>query len=200
MGLSKSVRFEVFARDSFTCQYCGRRPPDVVLECDHIHPQSKGGQDDLMNLITSCADCNRGKSAKVISEVAPRPDADLAFLKTQQEIVEVQRFLDAKKKQDGLNEQLCDVLRDLWCQSLTPEHEPTNVLLLPWIAKYGAEEIAEAVKIASLPYLRGQFHGYDEWRKIVRYIGAVMRNRKKEPERWGVDVPQLEEQSENVEQ
>jgi hypothetical protein len=196
MGLSKSVRFEVFARDGFTCQYCGRRPPDVVLECDHIHPQSKGGKNDLTNLITSCFDCNRGKSAKVISEVAPRPDADLAFLKTQQEIAEVQRFLEAKKRQDELNDQLCDALRDLWCQSLTPKNEPSNFLLLPWIAQYGAEEIAEAIKIATLPYLRGQFYGCDEFRKLVKYIGAVMRNRKKEPEKWGVDVSKDKEQSE----
>ena len=52
MSVSKSVRFEIFARDAFTCQYCGRRPPEVVLELDHIHPRAKGGSDDLTNLIT----------------------------------------------------------------------------------------------------------------------------------------------------
>lgn len=137
-----------------------------------------------MNLVTSCFDCNRGKSAKVISEVAPRPDADLAFLKTQQETVEVQRFLNAKKRQDELNETLCDALRDLWCQSLTPNHEPTNVVLLPWIAKYGAEEISEAIAIASSAYMRGQFRGYDEFGKLIKYIAAILRNRKGDPERW----------------
>ena len=85
MSISKSVRFEIFARDGFTCQYCGRRPPEVVLEVDHIHPQSKGGTDDVINLTTSCYDCNRGKRAKVLGAIAPRPDADMAFLKVQQE-------------------------------------------------------------------------------------------------------------------
>ncbi len=37
------VRFEVLARDKFTCQYCGRKAPDVVLEIDHFYPRSKGG-------------------------------------------------------------------------------------------------------------------------------------------------------------
>ena len=37
-NLSKSVRFEVFKRDSFKCQYCGKSAPDVVLEVDHIIP------------------------------------------------------------------------------------------------------------------------------------------------------------------
>lgn len=53
-SLSKKKRFEVFKRDSFTCQYCGAKAPDVVLQCDHIKPVSKGGTDDILNLITSC--------------------------------------------------------------------------------------------------------------------------------------------------
>lgn len=60
--ISKRVRFEIFKRDLFTCQYCGAVPPKVVLECDHIKPRSKGGSNDSDNLITSCFDCNRGKS------------------------------------------------------------------------------------------------------------------------------------------
>lgn len=62
MSLSKKLRFEVFKRDSFKCQYCGAMPPVVVLEVDHIIPVSKSGTDDIDNLITSCFDCNRGKS------------------------------------------------------------------------------------------------------------------------------------------
>jgi 5-methylcytosine-specific restriction endonuclease McrA len=27
-ALSKKLRFEVFKRDNFTCQYCGRAAPD----------------------------------------------------------------------------------------------------------------------------------------------------------------------------
>lgn len=37
-GLSPKVRFEVFKRDSFKCQYCGRSAPDVMLRADHIEP------------------------------------------------------------------------------------------------------------------------------------------------------------------
>lgn len=42
-AISQTLRFEVFKRDLFTCQYCGKRAPDVVLEVDHIKPVSKGG-------------------------------------------------------------------------------------------------------------------------------------------------------------
>src|SRR5574344_570940 len=67
-SIKKSVRFEVFKRDSFTCQYCGKTAPDVVLHVDHIKPVSKGGENDLLNLITSCADCNLGKGARELSD------------------------------------------------------------------------------------------------------------------------------------
>jgi len=56
------IRFKVLERDSFTCQYCGMSAPDVVLHVDHIKPVSKGGTNDMDNLITACAACNLGKS------------------------------------------------------------------------------------------------------------------------------------------
>lgn len=65
--LSKSLRFEVFKRDSFTCQYCGAKAPDVILEVDHINPVAEGGTNDILNLITCCRDCNRGKGKRTLN-------------------------------------------------------------------------------------------------------------------------------------
>jgi hypothetical protein len=76
-NLSKKQRFDIFKRDAFTCQYCGRTPPAVVLECDHIHPVSGGGSDEPHNLITACFDCNRGKAAGTLG-VAIASTADRA--------------------------------------------------------------------------------------------------------------------------
>ena len=67
-GIGKKTRFEVFKRDKFTCQYCGKSAPEVVLEIDHIQPVSKGGANGIMNLVTSCRDCNRGKSNRELSD------------------------------------------------------------------------------------------------------------------------------------
>lgn len=60
-SISKKTRFEIFKRDKFTCQYCGRMAPDVVLEIDHIKPVCDGGNNNQLNLLTSCFECNRGK-------------------------------------------------------------------------------------------------------------------------------------------
>ncbi len=58
------LRYATFVRDSFTCVYCGRSPltdKSVKLNCDHIHPRAKGGEDKLENLATACFECNIGK-------------------------------------------------------------------------------------------------------------------------------------------
>ncbi len=67
--LSKRVRFEVFKRDSFTCQYCGAHPPAVILHVDHIKPVAEGGRNDIDNLVTACQPCNSGKSDVPLSSV-----------------------------------------------------------------------------------------------------------------------------------
>jgi 5-methylcytosine-specific restriction endonuclease McrA len=59
-----ALRFTVFRRDSYTCQYCGRRAPDVELHVDHIVAWSKGGRTEVENLRTACRVCNLGKSAR----------------------------------------------------------------------------------------------------------------------------------------
>jgi hypothetical protein len=63
------LRFEVFKRDGFVCQYCGRHPPDVILHCDHITAVANGGPTTLENLLTACQDCNLGKGAVPLASI-----------------------------------------------------------------------------------------------------------------------------------
>ncbi len=56
-----ALRFAVFRRDSFTCQYCGRAAPHVALHIDHVAPWADGGRTELANLRTACDVCNLGK-------------------------------------------------------------------------------------------------------------------------------------------
>lgn len=66
--VSTKVRFEIFKRDLFTCQYCGRSSPEVELQVDHMIPQAKGGTDDIDNLITACSECNYAKNDTELSD------------------------------------------------------------------------------------------------------------------------------------
>lgn len=62
------LRFKVLQRDNFTCQYCGRKVPDVVLEVDHKNPKSNDGKFIYDNLITACQQCNNGKRDIILNE------------------------------------------------------------------------------------------------------------------------------------
>ena len=53
------TRREVFVRDGYTCQYCGKHTRDLTL--DHVIPRSKGGGDTWENLVSACSECNHRK-------------------------------------------------------------------------------------------------------------------------------------------
>ncbi|KKR09567.1 MAG: hypothetical protein UT43_C0017G0018 [Parcubacteria group bacterium GW2011_GWC1_39_29] len=58
-------RFDFLKKYNFTCQYCGRKAPEVVFHIDHIYPISKGGTSNKNNLTLSCDECNIGKGNKI---------------------------------------------------------------------------------------------------------------------------------------
>lgn len=66
--ITNELRFSIFKRDNFTCQYCGRKAPDVELWLDHIIPVCSGGDNRPSNLITACYKCNLGKSCDRVYE------------------------------------------------------------------------------------------------------------------------------------
>ena len=65
-SITARLRFQVFHHFNFTCQYCGRRAPNVEIHIDHIVPFAKGGTDRRKNLTVACAQCNHGKSDLII--------------------------------------------------------------------------------------------------------------------------------------
>ena len=66
----KITRRAVFARDGWTCQYCGSRSN---LTVDHVIPRSKGGASSWENIVASCAPCNRRKGDHLPERAGMRP-------------------------------------------------------------------------------------------------------------------------------
>lgn len=58
----------IFERDKYTCQYCGVRFNSQSLNLDHVHPQSRGGEKNWHNIVTSCIPCNTSKGNKTPQE------------------------------------------------------------------------------------------------------------------------------------
>lgn len=175
MAISKSKRFEIFKRDNFTCQYCGQRPPNVVLECDHLHPVSKGGTDADDNLITACWDCNRGKRAALVTEALPAVDYQTQYFALQQELAEMREFLKAKDEEQEIIDAVFAELNDLWVKRLQCKSTPPNSQWRVWLTYYSCEEIVRAIV--------GTADHYSNWHRIdiktgMRYVGMLLKRNR----------------------
>ena len=68
--VARLSRHEVFARDRYTCQYCGQATRDLTL--DHVTPRHRGGQHSWENLVTACRACNHRKAGRTPAEARMR--------------------------------------------------------------------------------------------------------------------------------
>ncbi len=66
----KLTRREIFLRDNYTCQYCGKVTHDLTL--DHVHPKSRDGKHTWENLVSACKECNHRKGGRTPEEARMR--------------------------------------------------------------------------------------------------------------------------------
>ena len=122
-AIKKSVRFEVLKRDSFACQYCGQKAPDVVLEVDHITPVAEGGTNDILNLVASCRECNAGKSDRALSDDSVvrkcRNQADNLQARRQQ----MELISHWHSGLAGIEEEAVDALEAFWLRAIGADEE-----------------------------------------------------------------------------
>jgi len=181
-GISKSIRFEVFKRDSFTCQYCGRKAPDVLLVVDHIQPVSKDGTNDILNLITACKDCNAGKSDRKLNDttVIDKQRQQLEELQERKEQIEM--MFEWQKGLLELDEKVIDQLSVFWSEQV-PGYSLTDdgiKGLKKLKRKYELNEIMTAMKIATEQYLK--FENGSPTKESVELawskVGGICNNRR----------------------
>ncbi|MFC2020870.1 HNH endonuclease [Chloroflexota bacterium] len=66
----KLTRLEVFKRDHYTCQYCGKETRHLTL--DHVIPRYREGQHTWENVVSACVHCNRRKAGRTPREAGMR--------------------------------------------------------------------------------------------------------------------------------
>ena len=64
------TRREVFVRDRYTCQYCGKQTRDLTI--DHVRPRHQGGHHSWENLVSACRSCNHRKAGRTPAEAHMR--------------------------------------------------------------------------------------------------------------------------------
>jgi len=168
--LSKKLRFEVFKRDKFKCQYCGKEAPNIVLHVDHIEPVKGGGKNDLLNLVTSCADCNLGKKATRLSDdsyiTKQKKQLDSMAIRMEQ----IDFMFKWKKELQKLEDKTVNKLAKKWYE-LTNEKFILNddglETLRKYNKKYNIIEILEAFEISIKSYYKKDTDDIElAWNKI----------------------------------
>lgn len=174
-SIGTKIRFEVFKRDSFTCQYCGKSAPDVILEVDHINAVKNGGDNNIMNLITSCIDCNRGKGARELS--------DKAVIKLEKEKLnelnerrrQMEEMLKWREELINLDDEkvskIENIIKLTMKVSLT-DHGRDDIRKL--IKTYGFNEVLESLDIAFDKY----FKSIDDAENVLSSIVKICKMRK----------------------
>lgn len=173
IGISPKTRFEVFKRDSFKCQYCGRSSPDVLLQVDHIHPVSKGGDNDILNFITSCVECNIGKGARTLDDnsIIKKQKQQLDELNEKRE--QLKMMMDWRRALIKEQDECLELIKERYEIVFRAKLAQQGICELRRILnRFGLEETLIAIDIASTRSLD------PEDRK--KYIWGICRNRKLE--------------------
>jgi hypothetical protein len=136
--IGKRLRFAVFARDGFTCRYCGRQSDQVTLHVDHVIPVCQGGTNDEANLVTACVDCNLGKSGNSIEQSAPN---ETDRLRMAQELREQAAAAERAKALMSLREGRKQELVNFWCDQCgaTSMERRTLATIFSYVERYGEE-------------------------------------------------------------
>ena len=62
MKIGNKDKIYIFTRDNKKCFYCGKSLKYRQITLDHYLPLSKGGKNEVFNLVTCCRKCNKIKA------------------------------------------------------------------------------------------------------------------------------------------
>lgn len=183
-GITKKVRFEVFKRDSFKCQYCGKSAPDVILHVDHINPVSKGGDNDIMNLITACKDCNQGKKARTLDDksIIEKQKQQLEELNQRREQLEM--MISWRDGLQSFNDDVADIVIEKINELMKPftVNDNGKRIVSKWIKKFQISEILDAIEFSAEKKINGMAVTSDMADQFFNYIPKIATIKRKPPE------------------
>jgi hypothetical protein len=187
-GLTKKLRFEVFKRDGFRCQYCGGAAPEVLLVVDHIQPVAEGGKNDILNLITACQPCNAGKGKRTLSDqsVLEKQLDQLTVLNERREQLEM--MIKWKAGLSDIKDMAVARVAEHWSKLVNgfSLNEKGKQSLKKLTTQFEVDEIMDAMRAATDQYLRVQEGKYtadsveEAWAKVAG-ICRIRRTEKDKP-------------------
>lgn len=156
-AITQKVRFEIFKRDSFKCQYCGKSAPDVILNVDHIKPVADGGTNHTTNLITSCFDCNSGKSDRLLDDntMLEKQKKQLEELNERRQQLEM--MMQWREGLSSIEDDKLNFALKKWSEVLNNQYSLNDngkKGLKTLLKKYGLNDVLDAIETAANQYLK----------------------------------------------
>ena len=226
--IGDKLRFEVFKRDQFKCQYCGKAAPDVVLHVDHINPVSKGGKNDILNLITSCVNCNSGKSDRLLTDNTVLEKQRKMLEELDERRKQLKMMLDWREELKGFDDEIAQSVAQYIEEKLHPAkiNDLGMSNIARWLKKFELSELLQAIDdlnpittktgeqdaeamFNNIPKV-ANFNRKGEAEKSACYIRGILRNRisyvdYQKSLHWltqaieqGIDVEELKELAKTV--
>lgn len=180
--ISKKTRFEVFKRDRFTCQYCGKKAPEITLQCDHIIPVAEGGRSDFFNLVSACRDCNGGKGARRLEDttVIERQRAEIEAQADRLEQLEM--LLKWREAMAGAEDTMVDHVADYIATKSQYGVAPSGRKFIKrWLKAYPHDELMAAIDASFDHYCVVCQDGKttnESWNVAFDKVPAVLRGRR----------------------
>lgn len=148
-SICKFVCFEVFKCDNFICQYCGVKVFDVVLYVDYINLVSKGGDNEIINLVIVCLFCNFGKLDCLLLDILML-DCQWVQLEDLNECCEqLEMMLVWCDEFQFFGEEIVQLIVDciIVCMVGYLVNEYGKMVICKWIKKFFVEEILDVLDI-----------------------------------------------------
>nr|DAF69007.1 MAG TPA: HNHc [Caudoviricetes sp.] len=192
--LSKKIRFEVFKRDQFKCQYCGASAPDVVLHVDHINPVNNGGDNDILNLITSCQPCNSGKKHRLLDDNSVIEKQRRMLEELDERRSQLQMMLDWRDELKNFDNEILENIKTRIEERICAKVNDYGISTIKnWLSKFELVEILQAIDdlrdvyttdgeldhsamFLAIPKV-AFFNRKSDSEKEIRYIRGILKNR-----------------------
>lgn len=171
MAVSTRTRFEIFKRDKFTCQYCGRTPPSVVLHVDHIEAVSTGGSDKAENLVTACQDCNLGKSNVPLSQV-PKPLKEIAKERTEKR-KQLEAYHAMLQSERDAEDAIIYELSVYWCNLTASDADKDKRILNDRSAESVRIFLKKLDKFTVMDAMKRSVYRFDDGNRNFRYFCGI---------------------------
>lgn len=178
-AISASLRWTVFARDGFTCRYCGAQAGQegVELAADHVVSVADGGDNAITNLVTACQKCNGGKGARSLKDAPTAADVILRIQEQARNLEDqaeaISSVVRAKKAADQSAVNLkCGAYGVHTVTMLKGEKARISALC----KEYGADKVMEWYMLAAKRQI--------EQAEAIKYVYGIIRKIRKDS---GVD-------------